>query len=124
MVKVKLTEGSRVGRWRVRGTGGEECVITRNDSATVPLLFALSAGKSPDLIFTFEESDREELLTIEGHTLKMALREYEVESLEELEIKVLGKKVTKRATTKAKTSTKAKSSTTKAKSTTKSKKND
>ena len=123
MVNVKLTEDSKVGRWRVRGTGGEECVITRNDSATVPLLFALSAGKSPDLIFTFEESARKELLTIEGHTLKMALREYEVESLEELEIKVLGKKVTKRAT-KAKTSTKPKSSTTKAKPTTKSKKND
>lgn len=74
MVSVILSENSSVGRMLLRRLA-TRTEITRNDSASVPLKFALGGLSSSDLVFTFEETDREQIMGISDRFLEMAFRE-------------------------------------------------
>lgn len=113
LVTVKLTGNSEVGRLVVPSLEGAPVEITRRDSSSVSLRWALVRGKDRNLLFTFEESDREELKSLEGNLLKTVLREFGVETLEMLESRILpAKKVASRGRPKGsaskKTTTKSK----------------
>lgn len=107
MVTVKLSEASSMDRLQL--SGGE---ITRSESVEVSLNWAIVRANDPNLLFTFEEKDSEELKSLEGNLLKTALRELRLETLEEIESTLLPKKAPSRgrpkSTTAKKTTTKSK----------------
>lgn len=113
LVTVKLTGDSSLSRFVVPNLEGLPQEITRTDSASVSLRWALVRGKDKNLLFTFEESDREELLAIEGNMQTTVLREFGVDTLELLESRILPAKK-KASKAKSKTST-TKKTTSKAK---------
>ena len=67
MAKIILSESSVVGRLRI---GREE--ITRNVSCEVSALKGLLKMQDPNLLITFEESDREELENLSEKILVMS----------------------------------------------------
>ena len=112
LVTVKLTGDSKIGRLVVPNSEGAPTEITRNDSTSVSLKWALVRGKDRNLLFTFEESDREELLSIEGNMQATVLREFGVETLEMLESRILpAKKVVSKGRPKGSTTKKTTSKT-------------
>lgn len=74
MVSVKLTENSSIGRFTIMGLDGRT-EITRNDSCSISVVRALTALSSENLMFTFEESDREEMMNVPEKILGLAFRE-------------------------------------------------
>ena len=74
MVSVKLTENSSIGRFTITGLDGRT-EITRNDSCSISVLKALTALSSENLMFTFEESDREEMMNVPEKILGLAFKE-------------------------------------------------
>ena len=75
MVTVKLTEGSRLGvRYIFEGLEGRT-EITQNDSTSVSLRRAIIALSDDNLMFEFDESDREGLLNLPEKLLDIAFRE-------------------------------------------------
>lgn len=75
MVTVKLTEASQLGgRFVIEGLEGRT-EITRNDSASIPLRRAIVALSDKNLMFEFEESDREGLLNLSDKLLEIAFKE-------------------------------------------------
>ena len=80
MVTVKLTESSQLGgRYVIEGLEGRT-EITRNDSASIPLRRAIVALSDENLIFEFDESDREGLLNLSEKLLEIGLKEIGKES--------------------------------------------
>lgn len=80
MVTVKLTEGSRLGvRYIFEGLEGRT-EITQNDSTSVSLRRAIIALSDDNLMFEFDESDREGLLNLPEKLLDIAFREIGKES--------------------------------------------
>jgi len=75
MVSVKLAENSRLGtRFVIEGLEGMR-EITPDESTSVPLRKAILGLKDPNLVFVFEESDREELLNLSEKLLERAFLE-------------------------------------------------
>ena len=81
MVSVKLTEKSQLGsRFLIEGLEGWT-EITRNDTASVPLRRAIIGLSDSNLMFSFDEEDREGLLALPEKLLKAAAKELKKESL-------------------------------------------
>jgi len=75
MVSVKLTEKSQLGgRFLIEGKEGWT-EITRNDTASVSIKRAIIGLSDSNLMFSFEESDREELLKLSEKLLVIASKE-------------------------------------------------
>ena len=80
MVTVKLTESSQLGgRYVIEGLEGRT-EITRNDSASIPLRRAIVALSDENLMFEFDEADREDLLNLSEKLLAIGLKEVGKES--------------------------------------------
>ena len=104
MVSVKLTENSRLGS-RCTINGLERMTeITQNDSASIPLSRAIVGLSDENLMFTFEESDREGILLLNEKLLKIGFEELgkELGSAEDLCDLLLPKKELSKAKPKPK----------------------
>lgn len=122
MVTVKLSPNSAMStlRLQIKGIKGYS-ELNREETLEVPLRWSLVRVGDPNLFFTFEEKDREEMLSLSEKFMTNVFRELGVSSSKEVEEKLLPKKPTTRGRPKATT---AKKSTTAKKTTsTKSKKN-
>lgn len=109
MVSVKLTENSQLGgRFVIEGLEGMR-EITLNDSTPIPLRRAIIGLSDSNLMFVFEEEDREGLMNLSEKLLRLAALELDKESLTAQELcdlllpkpKALPKKkITKRSSLK------------------------
>ena len=115
MVSVKLSDNSTIPRLGLRGLK-QASVITRRESVSVPLAWAIPRLSDKELLFVFDESERSELESLEGHLLEMALSELSLEEGSSVSETLLGKKKrgpgaqTKAAAQKVKSSIAKKSS--------------
>lgn len=81
MVSVKLTENSQLGgRFVIEGLEGWT-EITRNEAASVSLRRAIIGLSDSNLMFAFEEEDREGLMNLSEKLLRLAALELDKESL-------------------------------------------
>lgn len=115
MVSVRLSDNSTIPRLSLRGLK-QASVITRRESASVPLAWAIPRLSDKELLFVFDESERSELESLEGNLLEMALNELQLEEGSSVSETLLGKKKrgagaqTKAAAQKVKSSIAKKSS--------------
>lgn len=115
MVSVRLSDNSTIPRLGLRGLK-QAPVITRRESVSVPLAWAIPRLSDKELLFVFDESERSELESLEGHLLEMALSELSLEEGSSVSETLLGKKKrgpgaqTKAAAQKVKSSIAKKSS--------------
>lgn len=115
MVSVRLSDNSTIPRLGLRGLK-QAPVITRRESVSVPLAWAIPRLSDKELLFVFDESERSELESLEGHLLEMALSELNLEKGSSVSETLLGKKKrgpgaqTKAAAQKVKSSIAKKSS--------------
>ena len=115
MVSVRLSDNSTIPRLGLRGLK-QTPVITRRESVSVPLAWAIPRLSDKELLFVFDESERSELESLEGHLLEMALSELSLEEGSSVSETLLGKKKrgpgaqTKAAAQKVKSSIAKKSS--------------
>ena len=91
MVSVRLSDNSTISRLSLRGLK-QASVITRRESVSVPLAWAIPRLSDKELLFVFDESERSELESLEGHLLKMALSELSLEENSSVSETLLGKK--------------------------------
>ena len=103
MAKIILSESSVMGRLRV---GREE--ITREDSCEISALKGLLRMEDPNLLITFEESDREELESLDDRLLVLSARILKLEGVP------TGKEVASALLPKPKVTTRAKNTAKKA----------
>lgn len=81
MVSVKLTENSQLGgRFVIEGLEGMR-EITPNDSTPVSLRRAIIGLSDANLMFAFDEEDREGLMNLSEKLLRLAALELNKESL-------------------------------------------
>lgn len=81
MVSVKLTKNSQLGsRFIIEGLEGWT-EITRNEATSVPLRRAIIGLSDANLMFSFDEEDRENLMNLSEKLLKIAAKELEKKSL-------------------------------------------
>lgn len=115
MVSVRLSDNSTIPRLGLRGLK-QAPVITRRESVSVPLAWAIPRLSDKELLFVFDESERSELESLEGRLLEMALSELSLEEGSSVSETLLGKKKrgpgsqTKAAAQKVKSSIAKKSS--------------
>ena len=91
MVSVRLSDNSTIARLSLRGLE-QASVITRREPVSVPLAWAIPRLSDKELLFVFDESERSELESLEGHLLKMALSELSLEEGSSVSETLLGKK--------------------------------
>ena len=96
MVSVKLSDNSTIPRLGLRGLK-QASVITRRESVSVPLVWAIPRLSDKELLFVFDESERSELESLEGHLLEMALSELSLEEGSSVSETLLGKRREDRA---------------------------
>ena len=81
MVSVKLTENSQLGsRFVIEGLEGWT-EITRNEAASISLRRAIIGLSDTNLMFAFDEEDREGLMNLSEKLLRLAALELAQESL-------------------------------------------
>jgi len=92
MVSLKLSKDAKFSRMTVVGTEGPT-EITRDEACSVSSSWAIIRLSDPNFLFTFEESDREFLSSLEGKILDLALRELKIKgSASDVETTLLGAK--------------------------------
>jgi len=75
---VKLSGNAPFGRYTVLGTDGWT-EITQDEACSVSHKWTVGKLSDPNLVITFEESDRETLLALEGKVLDLTLSELKIE---------------------------------------------
>ena len=78
MPSVKLSGDAPFGRYTVLGTDGWT-EITQDEACSVSHKWTIGKLSDPNLLITFEESERETLLALEGRWLEVTLAELEIE---------------------------------------------
>lgn len=82
MVRVRLSDNSSVRRLYIN----PKQEITREDGVAVPLKWAVIRLSDPNLFFTFDEEDREELSNLNERFLGILAKEMVKESLTDKEL--------------------------------------
>ena len=78
MPSVKLSGNAPFGRYTVLGTDGWT-EITQDEACSVSHKWTIGKLSDPNLLITFEESERETLLALEGKVLDLTLSELKIE---------------------------------------------
>jgi len=92
LVSIKLSKNAQFSRMAIVGTDGLT-EVTRDEACSVPSSWAIVRLADPNLLFTFEESDRKFLSELEGKILDIALRELKLKgSASNVEEALLGAK--------------------------------
>lgn len=90
MVTVRLTDNSTIGKFNIN----TKTEITRKEEATVPVTWAVLRLSDPNLFFSFDEKDREELLALSEKIVLIGCRETgkDISTVKELADELLPKK--------------------------------